>query len=209
MPDAGSAVQPEDVAQLRCPRCWFSGSFIPDGAVTFRCSRCEWPWKLAAPVVNTPAVPASGTATTNLVTNATGTVVAVTITGGTLTFVYVNGTQVGTTAGTYLVPVGGTISVTYSVAPAWAWALPVLSSSVAAGGTALPLASGGTAYQQGQVLIVDGAGTNDIVTVNGTPTGTSVPVNSLNVAHNSGATVTVAVLTPALATVNAVPQTAY
>jgi hypothetical protein len=66
---------------------------------------------------NTPAVPASTVTAQN--TNAWP--VFVTITGGTLTFVFVNGVQVGTTAGTYVVPAGQTISITYSVAPTWAW----------------------------------------------------------------------------------------
>jgi hypothetical protein len=38
-----------------------------------------------------------------------------------MTAVIVNGTTVGTGAGTYVVPAGGTISMTYTVAPAWAW----------------------------------------------------------------------------------------
>jgi len=158
-------------------------------------------------VVASPAVPL----TTVPVTNATGTVVAVTISAGTLTFVFVNGVQAGTTAGTYLVPVGGTISVTYSVAPTWAWALPATSASVVAGGTALTFAPTGTntAFAQGQVLIVDPAGTSDVVTVSGTPAATSVPVNSLNAAHNSAVLVTVASLSPSLSSVEAVPATAY
>jgi hypothetical protein len=145
------------------------------------------------------------------VTNTTGTVAAVTISGGTLTFVFVNGVQAGTTAGTYLVPVGGTISITYSVAPTWAWALPQTSASVSAGGTSLTFAPTGTnaAFTAGQVLIVDPAGTSDVVTVTGTPTATSVPVNSLNSAHNSGVNVTVAQVAPSLPGVEAVPQTSY
>lgn len=67
---------------------------------------------------NTPSVPASTVNQTN--TNAWA--VFVTITGGTLSSVKVNGTQVGTTAGTYVVPAGQTISITYTVAPTWAWA---------------------------------------------------------------------------------------
>jgi hypothetical protein len=66
----------------------------------------------------TPGFPA----TTVPVPNANAWPVFVTITGGTLTSVKVNGVQVGTTAGTYVVPAGQTISVTYTVAPTWAWA---------------------------------------------------------------------------------------
>jgi hypothetical protein len=208
MADAGSAIAPLEVAELSCPRCWFSAApFIPVGALEYRCTRCEWLFNLAAPSVSSPSV----TASTVTATNSTGSVVAVTITGGTLTFVYVNGVQAGTTAGTYLVPVAGTISITYSAAPTWAWALPAISASVSAGGTALTFAPTGTnvAYAQNQVLIVDPAGTSDIVTVNGAPTATNVPVNSLNSAHNSGVLVSVAVLSPALSGEQAVPLTAY
>jgi len=67
--------------------------------------------------ISTPAVPAS----TVPATNDTGQYLNVNITGGTLTFVFVNGAQVGTTAGNYTVPPGGTISITYSVAPTWTW----------------------------------------------------------------------------------------
>jgi hypothetical protein len=105
--------------------------------------------------------------------------------------------------------VGGTIAVTYSVAPAWAWALPVTSGAVTAGGNALPFAAGGTAFVPGQVLIVDPAGTSDVVTVSGTPGATSVPVAALNAAHASGVSVAVAAAAPALSHVQAVPQTAY
>ena len=69
------------------------------------------------PSISTPGVPL----TTVPVTNTTGFPVLVTITGGTITFVFVNGTQVGTTAGTYPVPIGGTISITFSAAPTWNW----------------------------------------------------------------------------------------
>ena len=199
MPDAGSALQPAEVAYLSCPRCWTGAPFTPYAALTFRCSRCEWPFTLAAPVVASPGTPASFGSTT-VVPNTTGTVVLVTVTAGTLTFVYVNGVQAGTTAGTYLVPAAGTISITYSVAPTWTWALPAISAGVSAGGTALTFAPTGTnvAFAQGQVLIVDPAGTSDVTVVSGTPTATSVPVGSLNSAHLTGVLVTVASLTPAL-----------
>jgi hypothetical protein len=204
-------LQPTQVGRLRCPRCWTFRQFVPYSPLGLRCTGCEWPFTLSAPTVNTPAVPSSGTATTNLVTNSTGTVVQVTVTGGTLTFVFVNGVQAGTTAGTYLVPAGGTISITYSVAPTWAWALPPISAGVSAGGLALPFSPTGTnvAFSQGQVLVVDPAGTSDIVTVSGTPTATSVPVSNLNFAHLSGVLVTVAQTAPTLSGVENVPQTAY
>lgn len=207
MPDSGAALQPAEVTKLTCPRCHFAARFVPLAALEFRCSRCEWAFNLAAPSVSSPAVPA----TTVAATNSTGTVVAVTISAGTLTSVVVNGVQAGTTAGTYLVPVGGTISITYSVAPTWAWALPVTSASAVAGGTSLTFAPTGTnvAFTAEQVLIVDPSGTSDVVKVTSGATATSVPVNSLNLAHNSGVSVAVAVLTPALSGVEAVPQTTF
>lgn len=67
---------------------------------------------------NTPAVPAT---TVNQV-NTNAWAVFVTISGGTLTAVKVNNVQVGTTAGTYIVPAGQPISITYSSAPTWTWA---------------------------------------------------------------------------------------
>ncbi len=182
---------------------------VPVAALTARCTRCEWLFALTAPTVSAPAVPASGTATTNLVNNSTGTVVDVNVSGGTVTHIYVSGTDSGQTSGHVYVPVGGTVSITYSVAPTWTWALPVTSAGVSAGGTALPFTAHGDQFARGQVLIVDPAGTSDVVVVNGTPGGTSVPVNSLNSAHNSGVSVTVAQIAPYLSSVEAVPQTSY
>jgi len=62
-------------------------------------------------------VPASGTAFTNPV--ALGCTVV--ITGGTVTAVKINGNQVGTADGTYTVPGGAQITLTYSAAPTWTW----------------------------------------------------------------------------------------
>jgi hypothetical protein len=69
-----------------------------------------------------PSIPASGTATTNLAVNTYHGTVTVTLSAFTLTFVYVNGVQVGTTNGAYDVPLHGTISITYSVSGTWTWA---------------------------------------------------------------------------------------
>jgi hypothetical protein len=85
----------------------------------------------------------------------------------------------------------------------------VTSGSVSAAGQALPFAAHGDQFAAGQVLIADPSGTSDVVVVSGTPTGTSVPVNSLNSAHNSGVSVTVAVPGPELSATQAVPQTSY
>src|SRR5579875_1168113 len=65
----------------------------------------------------TPTVPATGTAVTN--TNAYP--VQVSITGGTVTAVTVNGKSTGLTSGSFVVPPGGTISMTYTAAPTWVW----------------------------------------------------------------------------------------
>jgi hypothetical protein len=181
---------------------------VPLAALTFRCVRCEWPFTLSAPTVTVPtASPVNNT----VYTNSTGTVVAATITTASgVTAITVNGTATGQTSGTVFIPVAGTISVTWATTqPTMAWALPVTSASVSAGGTALPFTAHGDQFAQGQVLIVDPAGTSDIAVVNGTPTGTSVPVAALNSAHGSGVSVTVAQAAPVLSGVEAVPQTSY
>jgi len=67
----------------------------------------------------TPAVPAS----TVPVTNTSPLTATVVISAGTLTNVSVNGVTAGTGDGTYTVPPGQTISITYTVAPTWTWAL--------------------------------------------------------------------------------------
>jgi len=67
----------------------------------------------------TPAVPASTTA----VTNTSPLPATVVISGGTLSNVAVNGVTAGTGDGTYTVPSGGTIAMTYSAAPTWTWTL--------------------------------------------------------------------------------------
>ena len=74
-----------------------------------------WP---AAYSITPPAVPASGVNATN---PSAALAAAVVVTGGTLTAIVVNGVQVGTTAGTYFVPAGGTINWQGSVAPTWTW----------------------------------------------------------------------------------------
>lgn len=83
-------------------------------------SHISAPFAVGSPGITliAPAVPLTTVAATN---NYHGTV-AVTVIGGTLTQVFVNGVLAGTTAGVYQVPAHGTISVTYSVAPTWTWA---------------------------------------------------------------------------------------
>lgn len=70
--------------------------------------------------VATPAVPASTVA----VANPTGQYVSVNIAGGTMTNVSINGITAGAGAGNYMIPPGGTITMTYSVAPTWTWTDP-------------------------------------------------------------------------------------
>src|SRR6266536_2327468 len=62
------------------------------------------------PVVSTPTFPGTGVP----VVSTFAYPVRVTITGGTLSNVVVNGVSVGTTAGTYLLPAFGTITITFT-----------------------------------------------------------------------------------------------
>lgn len=67
--------------------------------------------------VSAPSVPATTVAQAN-----TALVpVLVTVIGGTVTNVAVNGVNVGSGDGTYLVPALGSITLTYSAAPTWSW----------------------------------------------------------------------------------------
>lgn len=66
-----------------------------------------------------PSVPSSGTAATNT----TSIPASVVVTGGTVSQVDVNGVSKGTGDGTYIVPPGGTITLTYTSAPTWTWTL--------------------------------------------------------------------------------------
>jgi len=76
----------------------------------------------AAGGLSTPAVPASLTP----VTNSSPMPVTVVITGGTMTNVSIGGTTVGTGAGTYTLPAGAAITLTYTVAPTWTWTAQTL-----------------------------------------------------------------------------------
>lgn len=68
---------------------------------------------------STPSVPA----TTVPVTNTSPLPATVVVSGGTVSNVAVNGVTAGTGDGTYTVPAGGTITLTYSAAPTWTWTL--------------------------------------------------------------------------------------
>jgi hypothetical protein len=70
-----------------------------------------------APAASAPSFPLTNT----IVTSAYANAVLVTITGGTVTDVYVNGSVVGTGDGTYVLPSLGTIKVIYTGSPSWTW----------------------------------------------------------------------------------------
>jgi hypothetical protein len=208
-----AAITPVEVAQLRCPRCWYPAPFIPTASLVWRCARCEWPFTLGPPTLSAaPAFPA----TTVVVANPYATPVAATITlnGATIASFTINGTAAGAvTAGTYIIPAGGTFAAAYTVAsPTWAWALPAISAGVSAGATALTFAPASTQalpFTAGQVLIIDPAGTSDVVVVSAAATATSVPVGGVDYAHLTGVLVTVAQPVSALASVENYPLTSY
>lgn len=70
-------------------------------------------------VVGPPAIPA----TTVAYTNNYGTDATVWVTGGTVSAIAIAGTATGLTSGTFRVPSGQTITLTYTVAPSWVWSL--------------------------------------------------------------------------------------
>ena len=192
------------LALFTCPRCKASSRpLIPQApGVNWRCGGCEWLMtasQIASPAA--PGVPASNTP----VSNTSGTVVAVNVTGGTVTAINVNGVATGQTSGIVLVPVGGNVSITYSVAPGWTWALPGISAGTSAGATALPFTAFGTAYAAGQILVVDGGAVAELCVVTGAPSSGSVPVSALANAHTINTTVSVASFAPTLAQ-DAVPN---
>lgn len=200
---ASSGIPSEPTATaVTCPRCGtpVRRNMINVNGTLYRCAGCEWQFNPGTVTVGAaPGVPSSGTATTNLVTNTKGSIVIVTLSGFTLTFVYVNGTQVGTTNAAYAVPAGGTISVTYSVAGTWTWVLPASSGAVAAGANALPIAAGGAAFVSGEQLYYSDGASSEIVVVGPGSTGTSIVIAGAGFAnaHGSGKTFGDLVLTPA------------
>jgi hypothetical protein len=79
---------------------------------------------------NSGNVLASGVAQQNV--NSYAVQVVISANGATISNVVVNGISVGTSAGTYIVPAYGAISVTYTVAtPTWVWSNP--ASNIPAG----------------------------------------------------------------------------
>lgn len=67
--------------------------------------------------ITAPAVPSSTVAYTNAF-NADATVI---VTGGTVTVIKIGAVTTGLTSGTFRVPVGQTITITYSSVPTWKW----------------------------------------------------------------------------------------
>lgn len=62
------------------------------------------------------------------------------------------------------------------------------TATLAIGGTAITVASGGASFTNGMVLLYDTGSSAEILTVNGSATGTSIPVTAAIKAHNTGAT---------------------
>lgn len=84
--------------------------------ITYSVVPTAWYWS-----PYTPAVPA----TTVAAVNTTGQTLCVVLAGGTTTVIAVNGVTVGTTTPAQVaLPPGGSIAVTYSAAPVWAWINP-------------------------------------------------------------------------------------
>ena len=81
------------------------------------------------------------------------------------------------------------------------------NAAVTAGvSTALPFASGGTQFSSRQPLWIADGGNSEVVFVNGTPTGTSVPIVDLDYNHSGGVTVTIAAVAPTLSTIEKIPN---
>lgn len=79
--------------------------------------------------VTAPSVPASGTP----LVSPYGAPMYVTVTGGVVSAIVVNGTTLGITSGTFLLPPGGIVTLTYTSAPSWAWSQLITVPAVASG----------------------------------------------------------------------------
>jgi hypothetical protein len=90
---------------------WASGQFVDVGALRDSASAVV----AAAPLMFTAAVTLA--ASTVAAPNPNPVPVSVTVSGGTVTVIAVSGVVTGSTSGTFTVPAGGSIAVTYSVAP--------------------------------------------------------------------------------------------
>jgi hypothetical protein len=95
---------------------------LASGASVFVDAGSLWP-SAGAVVTAAPALFATAmtlAATTVASVNPNPVPQSVTITGGTVTVIAVNGAVTGLTTGTFTVPAGGSITVTYSAAPTFA-----------------------------------------------------------------------------------------
>lgn len=111
-----------------------------------------------------PAVPASTVTTVNT----SGQTAFVTVIGGTVTHITVNGSDQATSTNfTATVAAGQTIAITYSAAPTWYWSTftPAVPASLT------PVAN--TTGQDITVVLASGTVTH--ITVNGTDRGTTTP----------------------------------
>lgn len=85
-----------------------------NGAANFRIQQFN---RVIGAQASPPSIPASTTALLNPYWRDC----AVTVSGGTVTAITVDGTATGITGGTVIVPTGKTITLTYSVSPSWTW----------------------------------------------------------------------------------------
>ena len=70
---------------------------------------------------------------------------------------------------------------------------------LAAGGTAIGVASGGASFTSGMTLLYDTGLNTEVLTVNGAATGTSIPVTAAARAHSSAVTFGQLAITPTYA----------
>lgn len=97
---------------------------LPSGASVFVDAGSLWDSAsavvTAAPLLFTSAMTLAATGVAAL--NPNPVPVTVTVSSGTVTQIAVNGVNTGQTSGTFTVPAGGSITVTYSVAPTFSMA---------------------------------------------------------------------------------------
>ena len=80
------------------------------------------------------------------------------------------------------------------------------TATLAAGGTAITVASGGASFTNGMILLYDTVQSAEVLTVNGSATGTSIPVFAAIKAHNTGATFGQLAIVPAYSGYSVEPQ---
>lgn len=118
-PDVASLDQistPWDVAEFTTIK-----DFAHERQLTLRTADLQFTtfFDLVGSSVATPGFPTTGTP----VTSTANFYVLVSITGGTVTNVNINGATVGTGPGAYVLPPLGTITVTFTGVPAWTWSV--------------------------------------------------------------------------------------